>query len=406
MRELFNISSYKLMKIGIIGGGLAGLTCAYRLAQKGIKAVVFEKSVVVGGRVPFCGAVATKKFHFNLISLIEELGLEELEIPLLPKEEGFFTAGGQLMGMGKMPMMAMKSFGVKDMLYFMKLNRFVNGARFNVRNPDPKLLELRSISFEEYLKNCPMKVRKIAIEPMKIFTYENDLTKISAEFGLTHIRLANELGSGKAFTFEESNIATVTNVLALKLREKGTEVLTIAKVNRVQKEGERFKIIYESGVEKTETVAEVDKVVLATPLTVTKEIFPELGIETDVEYKISKCLFTEGKLKWPEMKFIIGMPGNPANLRALFGVVSYAHLVYPMDDNKPVDLNQLYDEYKISDEQVLNPAMPIVGPKARIPELQTKIEGAYLCGDFYYYPWLETAVDTAETVADLIAEAS
>jgi monoamine oxidase len=39
------------MSIGIIGGGLAGLTTAYRLARRGISSVIYEASERLGGRV-------------------------------------------------------------------------------------------------------------------------------------------------------------------------------------------------------------------------------------------------------------------------------------------------------------------------------------------------------------------
>ena len=72
--------------IGIVGAGLSGLTTAYRLAQAGIKSIIFEASNRIGGRV------WTEKFpngqtyelggqyidsnHSDIIELINELGLE------------------------------------------------------------------------------------------------------------------------------------------------------------------------------------------------------------------------------------------------------------------------------------------------------------------------------------------
>ncbi|MCD6270891.1 FAD-dependent oxidoreductase [bacterium] len=390
-----------MKKVGIIGAGIAGLTCGYRLVQKGIPVVIFEKKVIVGGRIPFAGAVATERFHPRLISLIKELGLEALKVPLSKTEQGFFTSDGQLLELRQFQMASMKQLGLKGAMYFMKLNRFVNRVRFDVNNFDPRLVKIRNISFEEYLKDCPEIVRKIVVEPMMLFTFGADLSQLSAEYGLTHIRLGNELGSGKAFTFEENNIATVTNVLDAKLKEEGTQIFTSAEVKKINKQGDKFTIVYEKEGEKTE---EVDTVVLAVPLDEVKRIFPELNLESDVDYRDSKCIFVEGKLRWPGKKFIVGMPGNPANLRALFNVVPYSQLVYPMDETKEVDLERLYEEYKIVDEEEIKPALPIIGPNTKVPELTTKMKGVYLCGDFYYYPWLETSVATAEKVADLISK--
>ncbi len=59
-------------KIGIIGAGLSGLTCAWRLNQKGIKTIVFEKEPYTGGRVLYAGAISPGKFDFRLNNLIKE----------------------------------------------------------------------------------------------------------------------------------------------------------------------------------------------------------------------------------------------------------------------------------------------------------------------------------------------
>ena len=45
-------------KVGIIGAGIAGLTCAYRLAQKGINCVLFDESAYTGGKIEYCVSVA------------------------------------------------------------------------------------------------------------------------------------------------------------------------------------------------------------------------------------------------------------------------------------------------------------------------------------------------------------
>jgi monoamine oxidase len=46
--KMSTIDNKKL--VGIIGGGLAGLTCAYRLSQVGIPSILFEGSSRLGGR--------------------------------------------------------------------------------------------------------------------------------------------------------------------------------------------------------------------------------------------------------------------------------------------------------------------------------------------------------------------
>ena len=73
-------------KIGIIGGGLSGLTTAYLLKKDGIEATVYEKSPEVGGKlarivvdgVPIdTGALLySRELNPNFDILIDELGIE------------------------------------------------------------------------------------------------------------------------------------------------------------------------------------------------------------------------------------------------------------------------------------------------------------------------------------------
>lgn len=80
-------TSGKRASIAIVGGGVAGLTAAYRLAAKGLRPAVFEASNRWGGRMftrkgfyggMFCelGGELVDTNHEDLSSLADELGLE------------------------------------------------------------------------------------------------------------------------------------------------------------------------------------------------------------------------------------------------------------------------------------------------------------------------------------------
>lgn len=392
-----------MKKIGIVGAGIAGLICAYRLLQKGAKVIVFEKEITVGGRIPYCGAVSTEKFQPKLIALTKELNLESLAVSLLLKEQGFFTKEGEIIRGDALLKFFFKALGARGMFSFVKLTRFVNQLNFDPKNPDPKLTPLRNISFVDYLNKYPEKVRKFVADFSKLFIFEDDLQKVSAEYGLCHLRWGNELSTNKAFGFEENNLMTLTNVLYKKIIDMGGQVLTSVKVTSVKKEGEQFKVIYgkEFYEEEGEKEERVEEIVFATPLDITQEIFPELNFEnTGIFYKGTKCFFVEGKNRQSELKFIVGLQGNPANLRALFNIFT-PNLVYPIDEEKPIDLEKFYTEYKIIQEKELMPAFPIHSPNVQLPQLKTDIPGVYICGDFYHYPTIESAIVSAEEVANL-----
>ena len=96
-------------RVVIIGAGVAGLTCAYRLMQQGIHADVYEASSRVGGRmfsayntfgmneVIELGGELIDSGHENLLALIKEMGLHLTDLEAadqgLHEDDWFF--GGQ-----------------------------------------------------------------------------------------------------------------------------------------------------------------------------------------------------------------------------------------------------------------------------------------------------------------------
>jgi len=73
------------MRIGIIGGGLTGLTCAYHIAEKGYNVVLIEKEKEIGGLINsflIGGNFLEKFYHYikeddrEILDLIESLSLK------------------------------------------------------------------------------------------------------------------------------------------------------------------------------------------------------------------------------------------------------------------------------------------------------------------------------------------
>ncbi len=393
------------MKTVIIGGGIAGLVSAFTLVKNGKEVILLEKEKIVGGRTQYCGAVTTEKFQPRLNALIKELNMEELKVPIKSNEQAFYTREGKLIEAEAFIKFIFSELGIGGTLSFMKVGGFVNKLEFDPENPDPKLDKYRKISFKEYLENeCPGRISNFIKDLSSLFIFENDLSKVSAEYGLCHLRWGNEISTGKSFGFEENHLAMINNIIEEKIRGKGGEILTSCTVSSISKEGEKFNVSYETK-ERHENI-EAHRLIMATPLYVSEKLFPEMNIESGVKYAKSNCLFVEGELKWPERKFIIGIPNNPANLRALFNVSSYIQVIHPENENKSVDLDKFYNRYKILEEKEISPAFAIMGPGCRIPEIKSSVNNAYLCGDFYYYPTLEAAVFSGEKAAKYVIESS
>ena len=73
-----NIESKTDKKVAIIGSGPAGLSCAYELAKKGIKSVVFEKEKVLGGLLTYGipDFRLDKKIVDRIIEILRDYGVE------------------------------------------------------------------------------------------------------------------------------------------------------------------------------------------------------------------------------------------------------------------------------------------------------------------------------------------
>ena len=73
-----NIESKTDKKVAIIGSGPAGLSCAYELAKKGIKSVVFEKEKVLGGLLTYGipNFRLDKKIVDRIIEILRDYGVE------------------------------------------------------------------------------------------------------------------------------------------------------------------------------------------------------------------------------------------------------------------------------------------------------------------------------------------
>ncbi len=89
------------MKVGIIGGGVAGMTAAYRLIQRGHRVALYEASPFLGGLVRTfdVGGGRLESFYHHIFStdttiagLIEELGLGD-RLVWRDSKVGFYRGG-------------------------------------------------------------------------------------------------------------------------------------------------------------------------------------------------------------------------------------------------------------------------------------------------------------------------
>lgn len=89
------------LRIGVIGGGIAGLTAAYRLSRLGHEVILWERQRQLGGQAaafPLLGNALEYFYHHlfmsdrDIVALIEELGIGH-HLVWLPSRVGFYAGG-------------------------------------------------------------------------------------------------------------------------------------------------------------------------------------------------------------------------------------------------------------------------------------------------------------------------
>lgn len=96
------MSSENAPHVAVIGGGIAGLTAAYRLSQQGLRVSLWERGSRLGGQAaafPVAGGASLEYFYHHLfqsdreiVKLIEEIGIGD-HLVWLPSNVGYFADG-------------------------------------------------------------------------------------------------------------------------------------------------------------------------------------------------------------------------------------------------------------------------------------------------------------------------
>jgi protoporphyrinogen oxidase len=94
-------SSDNRRHIAVIGGGITGLTAAYRLAQRGFRVTLWERGQHLGGQAnafPVAGSALERFYHHlfqsdrEIVALAEEIGIGD-HLVWLPSNVGYFADG-------------------------------------------------------------------------------------------------------------------------------------------------------------------------------------------------------------------------------------------------------------------------------------------------------------------------
>lgn len=151
------------MKVAIVGAGIAGLSCGYRLVRAGLKPVVFERDPYAGGRthahekdgfVMDTGAYTIPEFHKHFLSLVDDLGLSG-DLVEAPGNSVIYKSGRpHRMEIGKpVDFMQLKLLPFKSKARLVKIfmHALALGKHLDLNRPDAKTFQLEEESAAEYL---------------------------------------------------------------------------------------------------------------------------------------------------------------------------------------------------------------------------------------------------------------
>jgi monoamine oxidase len=269
------LSSAPPKPVVIVGGGLAGLVCAYELEKRGVKVVLLEASERFGGRV------ATARYGPGLHA---EYGLQELwagnpllevarELNVALEEgsegawSGFLIDGKVAPSRGSSSVEQLASFltpsEVAAARKWLDTARALRARATSSGLSDPKVQALQDVSFSDWLSNAKLPRR---VSEVLRLTIEVELgasaSSFSALFGLLEYGVF--LDEARAYEVAGGN---ETLVQALVAAISGPKVLG-ARVTRVDRpppsdDASGVRVTYFEKQERR--VLEASKVVLAVP---------------------------------------------------------------------------------------------------------------------------------------------
>ncbi|MBM3939301.1 MAG: NAD(P)/FAD-dependent oxidoreductase [SAR202 cluster bacterium] len=229
------------MKIGIIGGGAAGLAAAYEFGLRGHQAEVFERAPFLGGQAstfPVGGTPLERGYHHlfrsdtAMTGLMEELGLGH-QMRWIDSNVGFFSQGRiwrfttpiDLMRFGPLPLLDRVRLGLTTM--------------YLQRRREWRSLEQQTA--REWTRNrAGKRVYEVIFEPMLRGKFGEYYDQISMAWlwNKFALRTASRGKGLKGYLKEQlgypiGSFAEIFDTLAERINKQGGSVCTSAAVQRV-----------------------------------------------------------------------------------------------------------------------------------------------------------------------------
>ena len=415
------------MRVGIIGGGVAGLAAAYHLTKEGHFAEVFEVAPFLGGQAStfdVFGGRLERGYHHLFVSdteiadLIQELGLGG-KLAWLESTVGFYH-GGKIWDFAS-PM---------DLLRFKPLpflDRIRVGFWTFILQKTKSYSKFEGVTARDWLsKRMGRRGYEVIWEPLLRGKFGEFYDKIGMTWiwNKVTLRVASRKGAGQVehLGYPMGSFGEVIEVLADRIAQQGGVIHTSASVTQIV-EADGSATAMEVQLEGGETERrEFDAIIATTPSYVFTRLAPAMPPEyqsklENVDYLSAVLMvmvmdrpFTNKywmNIADPNMPFVALIEHTNLIDKELYGGKHILYISnYPSRDNELYQMSgdELMDLF-VPHLQKINPdferswvieyhhhrvdgAQPIVGVNygAGIPDHRTPLQGLYLANTTQIYP--------------------
>ena len=415
------------MRVGIIGGGVAGLAAAYHLTKEGHFAEVFEVAPFLGGQAStfdVFGGQLERGYHHLFVSdteisdLIQELGLGG-KLAWLESTVGFYH-GGKIWDFAS-PMYLLR---FKPLPF---LDRIRVGFWTFILQKTKSYSKFEGVTARDWLsKRMGRRGYEVIWEPLLRGKFGEFYDKIGMTWiwNKVTLRVASRKGAGQVehLGYPMGSFGEVIEVLAERIAQQGGVVHTSASVTQIV-DADGSATAMEVQLEGGETERrEYDAIIATTPSYVFTRLAPAMPPEyqsklEDVDYLSAVLMvlvmdrpFTNKywmNIADPNMPFVALIEHTNLIDKELYGGKHILYISnYPSRDNELYQMSgdELMDLF-VPHLQKINPdferswvieyhhhrvdgAQPIVGVNygARIPDHRTPLQGLYLANTTQIYP--------------------
>jgi protoporphyrinogen oxidase len=311
----------------VVGGGLAGLSAAYRLAGAGFRVSVFERESVLGGMLASYevdGCHIEKYYHHLfegdrvLRGLIEELGLKN-RLVWLRATTGYYTRSRVYPLNTPFEILRFPDLSCVDVL---RLARFVMRAKKMTAD------SLDDVSAKEWiLTSAGASVYEGFFAPLLKSKFGDSAERVSAAWLLGRVQIRSNRGvRGERLGYLRGGFHQLIEALERRIVDSGGKVQMGCRVDRIVIEDG-----VSTGVEIGGCFVPCDAVISTVPPFELERIcsISQYGVDSGIRYQGTACLlFASGK---PLMKDVYWLNIKP---EAPFGaVIEHTNLLHPEDYN-------------------------------------------------------------------------